>query len=285
MGMTKKLLAAFGMALCTGAGAAPAVVVEAVQYPAWLERNGATVALAPGIAIEPRDRLRTGSNARVRLKLAEGSTVKLGEKAQFAVEKAEDAGVFRASLTVLTGAFRFTTDALNKSGLREVDIRVRDVTAGVRGTDLWGRSNDEGDLVCLLEGRIQVGSEGYPTVTLDTPLDFYQRKRDAGPSVSKVDPQKVEEWARETEMQQDGPIGTVGGRWRVVAATVADRGAAMEIDRELRANGYPAEVAGPHQGRFVVRIPGLAGEAEARALAAAILAVKGVSLPSIQPIR
>jgi hypothetical protein len=284
MGKTKWLAAA-ALAFAAQAGAAPNAVVEAVQYPAWLERGGATVPLTPGTELRASDRLRTGDKARVRMKLGEGSTVKLGERANFALERAEPGNVFRASLAVVTGAFRFTTDALNKAGLREVDIRVRDVTAGVRGTDLWGRSNDEGDLVCLLEGRIQVGSVGYPSVTLDTPLDFYQRKRDAGPSVSKVDPAKVEEWARETEMEPNGAVGSIGGRWRVVAATVGDRDAAQEIHRELRAKGYPAEVAGPERGQFVVEVPGLAGEAEARALAISIRAIRGVSLPTIHPAR
>jgi len=59
------------------AHAQPAVV-EAVQYPAWLERGGNAVPLTPGTALQSRDRLRTGANARVQLKLPEGSAVKLG---------------------------------------------------------------------------------------------------------------------------------------------------------------------------------------------------------------
>jgi hypothetical protein len=55
------------------------------------------------------------------------------------------------------------------------------VTAGIRGTDLWGKSNDARDLVCLLEGKISVGAEGHPAVTLDQPLDFYQNPRDGSP--------------------------------------------------------------------------------------------------------
>src|SRR5688572_16526839 len=93
---------------------APAVV-EAVQYPAWLERDGRTVPLTPGTALRARDQLRTGDNARVELKLAEGSSVKLGQKARFAIEKVEDRGIFRAALNVLDGAFRFTTDKLVKA--------------------------------------------------------------------------------------------------------------------------------------------------------------------------
>ncbi|HEY2628072.1 MAG TPA: FecR domain-containing protein, partial [Usitatibacter sp.] len=104
--------------------------VEAVQYPAWLDRGGNTVPLTPGTPLQADDKLRTGGNARVQVKMGEGSTVKLGENAQFVVERIENRGVFRAALGVLTGAFRFTTNALRKSQQRDISIKVRGVTAG-----------------------------------------------------------------------------------------------------------------------------------------------------------
>src|SRR4051812_14373703 len=83
-----------------GDAAAQALRVEAVQSPAWLERDARSVPLAAGTVLQPRDRLTTGSNARVQLLLAEGSAVKLGENAQFVIERAEDRGIFRAALDV-----------------------------------------------------------------------------------------------------------------------------------------------------------------------------------------
>lgn len=269
-------------ALALGAGSAFAepTVVEAVQYPAWLVRGGHAVPLAPGTALQPRDRLRTGANARVQLKMGEGSAVKLGENAQFVIDTTDDRGIFRATLSVISGAFRFTTDALRQSRKRDVTIKVKNVTAGIRGTDLWGKSTDERDLVCLLEGKISVGSEGHPTVTLDQPLDFYQKPRGAAPAVAKVDAKKIEEWARETEISKDGPAGRVGGRWRVTAATFPTRDAALVLTRTLRAGGYPAEVGG-REGAFSVAISGLAGEPEARSFMANLRNVKGVAIPTV----
>src|SRR6187399_1932413 len=129
------LLALLASALSITLHAAPAVV-EAVQYPAWLERDGRSVPLTPGTALQANDQLRTGNNARVQIKLGEGSTVKLGEKAKFQIERIEARGIFKATLNVLTGAFRFTTDALKKKIERDVSIKAKNVTAGVRGTDL-----------------------------------------------------------------------------------------------------------------------------------------------------
>jgi hypothetical protein len=269
-----------GALLGAGGAMAQPVVVEAVQSPAWLERGGYAVPLTPGTMLQPSDRLRTGGNARVQLKLAEGSAVKLGENAQVVVERAQAGGVFKATLQVLAGAFRFTTSKL-LGRERDVSIKVGLVTAGIRGTDLWGKSSEARDLVCLLEGRIAVESEGHPAVALEQPLEFYQRPRGGEPGVGKVDAKQVEEWARETELAPDGPTARAGGRWRVAAAKYETRDRALATRRDLRARGYPAEVAGPHNGIYSVNVSGLAGEAEARALMANLRQVPGITLPAI----
>jgi cell division septation protein DedD len=259
--------------------AAPAVV-EAVQYPAWLERDGRSVPLTPGTVLQSNDQLRTGENARVQLKMGEGSTVKLGEKAKFQIERVEEKGIFRATLNVLTGAFRFTTDALKKKVRRDVSINAKNVTAGVRGTDLWGKADDDRDLVCLLEGQITVGTAGHPTVTLDQPLDFYQKPRDGAPQVAKVDAKQVEVWSRETEISKEGAAASSAGRWMVTAAVLKDRDPALKLARELRAAGYPAEVGSDNRG-FLVQVKGLSGENEARALMGNIRAMEGVKSPFV----
>jgi hypothetical protein len=280
---TRTISLACALLLGSGVACAQPAVVEAVQYPAWLERGGNAVPLTPGTPLQPQDRLRTGANARVQLKMAEGSAVKLGENAQFVFEKSENRGIFRATLAVISGAFRFTTDALRKNQRRDISIKVMNVTAGIRGTDLWGKSTRERDLVCLLEGKISVGAEGHPTVTMDQPLDFYQKPRDGAPVVAKVDPKQIEEWARETEISADGAAARAGGKWRVVAATSLTRDEALALNRTLRSNGYPSEVAG-RDGNFAVQVSGLAGESEGRALMANLRGVKGVAIPTVQQV-
>jgi hypothetical protein len=276
----KIVATSFALTLCIAAASAHAqpAVVEAVQYPAWLERGGNTVPLTPGTTLQAQDRLRTGDNARLQLKLPEGSAVKLGENAQFVFDRTEDRGIFRATLSVLNGAFRFTTDALRKGQKREISIKVRNVTAGIRGTDLWGKSTGERDLVCLLEGKISVGSEGHPDVTLDQRLDFYQKPRDGEPSVAKVDEKQIDEWSLETEIAKNGPAGRVGGKWAVRGATYRVRDGALAMNRVLRAGGYPSEVVA-HEGVFSVQVSGLAGEDEARALMANLRTVKDMGIP------
>lgn len=281
--MKKSAAFVFFSLLALSCGAlAQGAVVEAVQYPAWLDRGGASVPVTPGTQLQAQDQLRTGVNARVQFRMGEGSTVKIGENAKFVIEKAEDRGVFRAALSVIAGAFRFTTDALRKSQRRDVGIKVKNVSVGIRGTDLWGKSADERDFVVLIEGKISVGSEGNPNVTLDKPLDLYQKPRDAAPSVVAISQQQLEELAKETELSSDGASARVGGDWRVTAAAFPSRDDALAMNRRVRASGYPSNVV-ERDGAFLVQVAGLSDEAAARGLIASLRSVPGIQMPVIQP--
>jgi hypothetical protein len=276
-------MALFAAAACVApvwAGAQSASV-EAVQYPAWLEREGYSVPLVPGTPLRAKDGLRTGANARAVVRLAEGSTVKLGENARLRIERVENRSIFRAALAVLGGAFRFTTQAIAKARHRDVTIRVTSITAGIRGTDVWGKSTGERDLVCLLEGRVNVSAEGHEPLTLDHPNDFYQKPRGGEPAVAKVDAAQVEAWQKETEIAPDGAAARVGGVWRVIASKFARRDAALALRTRLRTAGYPAQVVDEHNGVFVVQVTGLEGEVQARALMANLRSIPGVTIPSI----
>jgi hypothetical protein len=96
--------------------------VDALVTPAWIERHGQTQPLAVGMAVANGDRIRTGDGARVYLKLAEGSTVKLGADAtlSFFSRSLRPQRDFKGALDVLAGAFRFTTDALQRVRSRDV---------------------------------------------------------------------------------------------------------------------------------------------------------------------
>lgn len=274
-------LACAALALAGPVLGAPVGVVEAVQYPAWIERGGRAEPLQPGTKLEPTDKLRTGDDGRVRMKLAEGSTVKVGARANFVIEKAEQRGVFKATLAATAGAFRFTTDPARKGEARDVEIRALNATAGVRGTDLWGKSTPERTFIVLIEGRIEVASPGNPAVTIDKPLDYYERRAGAAPAVKQLDAKTLAAYAAETEMAPAAAVGTEGGRWSVVASSTADRAAAAAVRDALRSAGYPATLA-EAGGKQEVVIAGLAGEAEARTLAASVRPVKGVTNPEVR---
>jgi hypothetical protein len=273
------------------AAAAPAAVVEGVQMPAWVERAVAgglrRIAIAPGMELRGGDEVKTGAGSRVYLKLAEGSLVKLGENASLRVlELSPDrGGFFKAALNVLEGAFRFTTDALAKERRRDVSIRVATVTAGIRGTDLWGKSDREDrQIVCLIEGRIEVGAEGEVPVTMDQERQFYRREKGTTAPIGFVEPAQLVQWAQQTEIADGQGAARAGGKWRVNLATALSQNEALDVYSQLRTAGYAAEI---HPGKagekraYRVRISRLPSKADAEALAAQLRGMHGVGEPSV----
>lgn len=260
-------------ALLAGTVHAAATTVAAVNMPAWLERGGRVIPLAPGQALQSSDVLRTGLGARVLLKLPEGSEVKLGEDAVFRLDNLNVSdgrqSPFTGVLNVLKGAFRFTTSLLGKQRQREVDVHIATVTAGIRGTDIWGKSDKEKDLVCLLEGHISVqheGEEGFST--MDQPLDFYiaPKGKPALP-IAKVDAAKVaNEWAPQTEPQPGKGLAQTNGRWKLTVASADKQEDALAWYDKLREAGYDAHIRPAGEGKFHVKLEGLASRDDAKAL-------------------
>jgi hypothetical protein len=260
-------------------------VIDGVQMPAWLEREGKRVPLAPGMELRPGDRVISGAGARVNVKLSEGSVVKLGENGRLVfTEMQPGKDLFKATLQVLEGAFRFTTDLVGKGKKREVNVRVSQVTAGIRGTDFWGRSRDDRQIVCLIEGRIEVGAEGEQPVVMDQPRQFYVRDKGKTQPVGFVEPQQLNEWAKETEIERGKGAARVGGKWSVILASADNQRDALAVYDDVRKAGYPAEIRPLKDGEkraYLVRIRNLPSKAEAGALADELRGKHGVSAPKV----
>lgn len=269
----KALVSAFSAALLLAPALAwsQAAVVEGVQMPAWVERGGARAPLAPGMQLRQGDQVRTGGGSRLLLRLSEGSMVKLGENASLNVTELSPAKeLFKGALSVLAGAFRFTTTALGADRRRDINIKVATVTAGVRGTDLWGKSMPARQVVCLIEGRIEVGAPGETPVTLDQSRQFYQRVNDRTQPVGFVDPAQLGEWAKETEIEAGKGAARSGGRFRVELAALDNQNDALAVYDAARDAGYAAEIRPAKvEDKLVyrVQIRNLPSSAEARALA------------------
>ena len=279
----KKLICALAFLLTTvfvPSAMAAAGAVEAVQMPAWLDRAGLTVPVSPGVALQAGDTLRTGTGARLLLKLEEGSLVKLGENARFVIEKAQPkGGVFEAAFNVVNGAFRFTTQTLAKSTRRDVKIRVgQNATIGIRGTDLWGRGRDDKDIVCLIEGKIEITGNDNKLLTLDQPLQFFQSTRSAPPEpLTSLPPPQLEVFAAETEIEF-GKGSSAKGNRKVIVSGFATRDEARQAARGLRTNGYPAEITPDN----TVMIDKMESELSARQLGAQLKAGSGFKEVRIQ---
>ncbi len=260
-------------------GQQPAALVEGVQMPAWLERGGRKTPLVPGVELRAGDRITTGDGSRVLMKLAEGSVVKLGENGTLRIAEIQPGkDVFRAALEVLEGAFRFTTDIVSKARKREVSVSVERVTIGIRGTDFWGRSRAARQIVCLIEGAIQVGAPGEPAVTMNQPRQFYQRDKGKRLPLGLVEAAQLQQWSQETEIAAGQGAARAGGRFNAELLNSADPKAARELRERLREAGYAAELVQRKAGgklTHVVRIRQLPSREEAQALAARLKAKFG----------
>ncbi|PPE75928.1 hypothetical protein C3942_03340 [Solimonas fluminis] len=240
------------MMLASGLAAAQAPELAramTLQPPVWVERGDTREPLRPGAAVFPGDRLSTGPGGRLHLELEDSSTIKLGEDAEFempalqVIDDGSDSGLLKGVLKLARGAFRFTTGALSQFRKRELDIRIGPtVTAGIRGTDIWGRSESSQELLCLIEGSISVSSPGYPEQPMDQPRSFYVVPRGQPPRpVAATPPGKLEGWVPLTEMA-DAPALQSGGRYRLVLLSVGtEKQAAGEASR-LAALGYATDV-------------------------------------------
>jgi hypothetical protein len=266
--------------------AQPAAVVEGVQMPAWVERSGSRQPLAVGMELKGGDVVKTGEGSRALVRLAEGSRVKLGENGALRIDEInpDSGGFFKAALRVVEGAFRFTTDALAKARRRQVSITVATVTAGIRGTDLWGKSAPERQIICLIEGAIEVGAEGETPVVMDQARQFYRREKGQTQPVGFISAEQLAQWALETDIEAGKGAARRGGKWKVTLASADSQAAALAFYDQLRERGYAAEIR-PVRARdamvYRLRIANLPSRAEAEALAARLRGQPGVTEPKV----
>ena len=264
--------------------------VSAVQMPAWLERAGRREPLVAGTALAASDAVITGPGARVQLRLAEGSAVRLGESGRLVIGQLSTRRGTRiavdAALEIARGAFRFTTTRLSRlRGERDLRVRIATVTAGVRGTDFWGRGTDEREIVCLIEGRIQVARDGEAPVEMSEARSFYIAPVGAPAlPVAPVDDKQLAIWAADTALVPGAGATLTGGRTVLTVAESGQQDEALRVWDTLRAAGYAARIR-PEPGSegslvYRVRIEQLASRAEAAGLAQRIAKLPGIAPPA-----
>jgi hypothetical protein len=264
------------------ARAAPNAVVDAVQMPAWLDRAGRVTPLVPGQEMKSGDRVRTGEGARAYLKLPEGSLVKLGASAQlvFQAPPMEDS-TYRAAMDVLAGAFRFTTAAVQKLRKRDVSIRVGTATIGIRGTDVWGRSGSDSDLVMLLEGRIELQPAVGEAFAMNQPNTVLTAaKGGAAMPLTVATPVEVATRARETEILSGDGAARSHGRWYLVLGSFPEQDAALAAYDLAQGKGFAVRIRPGHDAsgtlQYAVVLPGFSDQAEAIAVALRLKAATGL---------
>ena len=267
--------------------AAPAAVVEGAQLPAWFTRDGKRQPLAIGIELRSNDEIATGANSRLLLRLGDGSMVKLGENGQLLLSELvqrPQQNFLSATLKVLEGAFRFTTATVQRTrARRDITVRFPTITAGVRGTDIWGKNLGDKEVLVLIEGKITVSRAGDAPVEMKEPLTYLQAPKTGAATVEAVLMEQLKAWAAETEIAAGQGAIRKGGRWKLYLASYDRQTEALALYDRLRRDGYPARIlpqTGDDGQHYRVRIAGFPNEQEANALGARLKEIH----PRLEPM-
>jgi hypothetical protein len=113
--------------------------------------------LSVGAEVYEGDRIRTGDGARLRLELADGSVVQLGEQTDLVLDwflHAPDLGSQNVLLRVSAGIFRVIAElVLPRSAFQ---VQTATAVASVRGTDWIAEATAEATALVALDGRVAV---------------------------------------------------------------------------------------------------------------------------------
>jgi cell division septation protein DedD len=141
------------------------------------------------------------------------------------------------------------------------------------------------EIVCLIEGSVEVAAPGDAPLTMDQPMQFYRRESGRAQPVGLVSPAQLAEWARETEIEAGKGAARRGGRWKVNLLAADNQKDALRVYDEVRAAGYAAEIFPAMEGEkriYAVRIRNLPSKAEADSLARQLRGKFGVAEPQVR---
>ncbi len=98
-----------------------------------------------------------------------------------------------------------------------LEINIASLTLGIRGTDVWGKAAGDRDIVCLIEGHIELeGNANDTTFEMTQGLTFYIAPHGKPPlPVQPVPSAKLEECSQETDITEGMGILRVDGGWTV----------------------------------------------------------------------
>jgi len=132
------------------------IITTSVGEVSWL-RGDAELLLRRGDAVEIQDQVNTGEDARVVMRMNDGSLITLGGDTTMVFSHWDyqaGSGESSAQLELMEGAFRFVTGLVTKQADPDLTVMTPSGNIGVRGTDFWGGYLDADALdVILLDGE------------------------------------------------------------------------------------------------------------------------------------
>jgi len=110
--------------------------------------------LEVGSEVQLGDIVSTGKGARLELTFSDGTTVRLGERAQFSVvEFVVEQNGGNAVMRMIQGAFAVTSGSMLQLADASMVVETETATIGIRGTTFWGGVLDSDFEVALIDGK------------------------------------------------------------------------------------------------------------------------------------
>jgi hypothetical protein len=126
-------------------------------------RGEGSVLAVSGDIVQEGDQIKTGSRARVKLLLKDGTAITVGKNSDLKIDeylylRYNRRSKLKASLH--TGVMRVVTGAIGKVVPHRFKIKTRTSTIGVRGTDFIVYSSGKTEKFAVEEGAISINSGG-----------------------------------------------------------------------------------------------------------------------------
>jgi hypothetical protein len=157
--------------------AGPAAAIEVAGTILKLQGSAVATAntgfsrpLQEGSTVLVGDRISTGADSRLRLRMTDGAVVILGSTSTMTVDTwDQDANVGRAVLNVVEGVFLAASGAIARLGPDRMVVTTPVATLGVRGTEIWGDALPDRLAVALLSGTGVVVTTPQGSVEMTAP--------------------------------------------------------------------------------------------------------------------
>lgn len=126
--------------------------------------------LQEGSTILVGDRIATGTDSRLRMRMIDGAVVTLGSTSTMIVEAwNEDVNFGQAALNLVEGVFLAASGAIARLAPDRMVVTTPVATLGIRGTEVWGQALPDRLAVVLLSGTGVVVDTPQGTVEMNVP--------------------------------------------------------------------------------------------------------------------
>ncbi|MFT5219043.1 MAG: hypothetical protein ACI9LO_002222 [Planctomycetota bacterium] len=231
--------------------------VVGMNYPVWVLHNDNLVPLSPGTVIFANDILSTGRGSRALIQHPGTGTIKLGESARVRVLSVDNNKKQHYSFEVICGAFpHYPVLDQSTNQKTNVALSIGDINTELNSASIWGRSNLEKDLFCLIDGTVTVDAEGGDQQQLQQSLTVYLKpKGKAALPVDRVDTGLLQNWLAETELDSLRGVAEDRGEWQLVLLSLTSKAKAAEAVQSYEQKGFAVKrMSVIRQGKVLHRI-------------------------------